>query len=80
MEVRSFKRALNLYFDTLGQLVNWEKSFIFFLNTLIPRQRKIANILGSSVGNFLGTYLGLPLGQKPLDSFWEKLVEKFNKS
>ena len=52
---------------------------MYFIKTPIPRQNKIANILGCSIGSFPSTYLGLPLGLKVLDSFWEDLINKFSK-
>ena len=36
-EARNLNQALNLYSSTSGQLVNWNKSVVFFINTLIPR-------------------------------------------
>ena len=78
-EARSLKKALNLYSIVYGQLIKWGKSSLFFVNTPDHRQRKIANILRCSIGSFLRTYLGLPLGPSPSDTFWEDLVKKFNK-
>ena len=68
-EAKVMKDILNLYTRGLGQLINWEKSVVFFVNTLEDMQRKIARILGCGVGNLPSIYLGLPLGTKPLDSF-----------
>ena len=36
-------------------------------------------ILGCGVGNLPSTYLGLPLGTKPPDSFWNGIIDRFNK-
>ena len=36
-KVRNLKQALNLYSSTSGQLINWKKSVVFFINTPIPR-------------------------------------------
>jgi hypothetical protein len=52
---------------------------VFFLNTPIPRQNKIAKILGCSIGSLPSSYLGLPLGLKAPDSFWKDLINKFSK-
>lgn len=78
-EARSLKQAIDLYSSTSSQLINWNKSVVFFFNTPIPRQNKIVKILGCSIGSFPSTYLGLPLGLKVPDSFWVDLISKFNK-
>ena len=52
---------------------------MFFVNTTIIRQNKIAKILGCSIGSFPRIYLGLPLETNALDSFWDGLIKKFNK-
>ena len=36
-EARNLKKAFNLYSSTLGQLINWNKSSLFFTNTHVPR-------------------------------------------
>ena len=68
-EAKVMKDILNLYTRGLGQLINWDKSVIFFVNTPKDRQRKIARIMGCGVGIIPSIYLGLPLGTKSLDSF-----------
>lgn len=78
-EVRSLKQAIDLYSSASGQLINWNKSVVFFFNTPIPRKNKISKILGCSIGSFPSTYLGLPLGLKVPDSFWVDFINKFNK-
>lgn len=78
-EAQSYKISLNIYIQASGQLINWEKSFIFFVNTPLERQNKISRILGCGIAALLGLYLGLPLCSKPLDSFWEILIDKHNK-
>ena len=78
-EARNVKHAINCYSAASGQLVNWSKSAVFFLNTPLPRQLKIAKILGCSIGALPSSYLGLPLGLKAPDSFWEVLINKFSK-
>ena len=40
---------------------------------------KIARILGSDIGSLPATYLGLPLGNRTLDSFWNSIIDRFNK-
>ena len=68
-EARSLKQAINLYSSASGQLVNWSKSVVFFINTPIHMQNKIAKILGCSIGSLPSSYLGLPLGLKVPDAF-----------
>ena len=73
------KEILDLYTRGLGQLINWDKSLIFFINTPEDRQRKIVRILGCGVGKLPSTYLGLPLGTKPPNSFWNGIIDRFSK-
>ena len=35
--------------------------------------------MGCEIGSLPTIYLGLPLGQKPPDSFWNGILDKFNK-
>ncbi|XP_057851799.1 uncharacterized protein LOC131061986 [Cryptomeria japonica] len=76
---RSLKKALDSYGSTIGQLINWSKSFVYFINTQKRRRTKISNILGCQVGSLPASYLGLPLCHDPLDTFWGALVDKFHK-
>ena len=78
-EARNQKQAINLYSSASGQLVNWNKSVVYFINTPIQRQNKIAKILGCSIWSLPSSYLGLPLGLKIPDSFWENLINKISK-
>ena len=78
-EAKSVKNILNTYSRASGQLINWDKSYVFFFNTPIKRVKKIADILRCKVGLLHSTYLGLPLGVKPLDSFSDNLVDRFNR-
>ena len=73
------KRILDIYSKGTGQTINWEKNHVFFFNTPDERQRKIACILGYGVGSLPFTYLGLPLGLNPIDSFWNGILDRFNK-
>lgn len=68
-EAKVMKEMLDLYIRGLGQLINWEQSLVYFINTSKDRKKKIVRILGCGVGKLTSTYLGLPLGTKPLDSF-----------
>ncbi|XP_059075469.1 uncharacterized protein LOC131875376 [Cryptomeria japonica] len=76
---RSLKKDLDRYGSATGQLINWSKSFVYFINTLERRQTKSSNILRSQIGNLPASYLGLPLCQVPLDTFWGALVDKVHK-
>lgn len=73
------KQILDMYIRGSGQLINWDKSSIFFVNTPEDKQRKIARILGCGVGKLPSTYLGLSFGSTPPDSFWNGLLNRFNK-
>ncbi|XP_059068591.1 uncharacterized protein LOC131859080 [Cryptomeria japonica] len=75
----SLNKALDSYGIAIGQLINWSKSFVYFINTLERRQIKISKILGCQLGNLPASYLGLPLCQDPPDTFWGALVDKFHK-
>lgn len=68
-EAKVMKGLLDVYIRGSGQLINWAKSSIFFINTPIERQRKIVGILGCGVGKLPTRDLGLPMGTKPPDSF-----------
>lgn len=61
-------------------MINWDKSLIYFINTPEARQRKIARILRCGVGLLPSSYLGLPLGSTPLDSFWNGILDRFSKN
>lgn len=61
-EARNFKKALNIYSPAIGELINWNKSSLFFINTPFLRQGKIANIFGFSIESFTCNYLGFPWG------------------
>ena len=78
-EAKAMKDTLDTYSRGLGQLINWDKSSVFFINTLEQRQKKISSILGCQVGKLPSTYLGLPLGTIPSDSFWNGIMERFSK-
>ena len=78
-EARTFKCILNSYTRGLGQAINLDNISIFFLNTPLERQGKITCILGCGIGSLPVTYLGLPLGTKPLKSFWNSIIDNFNR-
>ena len=78
-EAKAMKDTLDTYSRGLGKLINWDKSSIFFINTLEDRQKKISRILGCQVGKLPSTYLSLPLGMTPSDSFWNDILDRFSK-
>lgn len=78
-EGKNLKQLLDKYGRASGQLTNNKKSSLFFFNTPVHRQIKIARILGCRVDSLPATYLGLPLSLKPPNSFWLSLVERFSK-
>ena len=73
-----WKRALEDYSLTSSQLINWNKSLIYFMNVNMDRQLKIKNIIGCEIGSFPGSYLGLPMGLSPPINFWHSLMDKIH--
>jgi hypothetical protein len=45
----------------------------------MERHNKISKIMGCGVGNLPSIYLGLPLGSKPPDSFWNNIIDRFRR-
>lgn len=78
-EAKVSKNTLCKYASATGQLINWAKSDVFFINTLERRQQRISRILECKIANLPTTYLGLPMGIAPSDSYWSSLVDKFHK-
>lgn len=78
-EARTMKSILNTYSRASEQLINWDKSSVFFFNIPLRRQNKILGILGYIFGSLPSIYLGLPLGFKPPNIFWDNLVDRFNR-
>ena len=75
---RNIKKALIDYGEATGQSINWHKGVIYFINVSEVRQSKIKWIIGYQSGSLPGTYLGLPLGLTPPDSFWNSLIDKIH--
>lgn len=75
---RSIKKALVDYGNATGQLINWNKSLIYFMNVSVERQMKIKNIISCEIGSLLGSYLGLPLGLSPPNNLWNSLIDKIH--
>jgi hypothetical protein len=78
-EAKAMKDTLDTYSRGSGHLINWDKSSIFFINTPKDKQKKISRILGCQVGKLPSTYLSLPLGMTPPDSFWNSIMDRFSK-
>ena len=66
---RNIKKALEDYGHASGQIINWNKSVIYFINVNDNRKNKIKRIIGCQIGTLLGSYLGLSLYLDPLDIF-----------
>lgn len=78
-EASNMRRALDVYLATSGQLINEGKSSIFFFNTPLSIQRRIAHILRFQIGSLPLLYLGIPIstGRQSRDS-WQVILDKFN--
>ena len=55
------KEILNIYSRGSGQLINWDKSSLFFINTPEDKHNFFSRILGCGVGKCPSIYLGIPL-------------------
>ena len=51
---------------------------IYFINFSEARQIKIKKIIGCEIGSLPRSYLGLPLGLTPPNSFWNSLIDKIH--
>ena len=74
---RKIKKSLVDYGNASGQIINWRKSVMYFINVSEARQNKIKKVIGCEIGSLPGSYLRLPLGLNPPDSFWNLLIVKF---
>ena len=75
---RNIKKALVDYGNATGQIINWNKSLIYFINVSEARQTKIKKIIGCKIGSLPSSYLGLPLELSPPNSFWNLLIDKIH--
>lgn len=78
-KARTLKNTLCKFASASGQLINWLKSEVFFINIPERRQQRISRILECRIIDLPVTYLGLPMGIVPPDPFWSSLVDKFYK-
>ncbi|WMV14448.1 hypothetical protein MTR67_007833 [Solanum verrucosum] len=66
----------NIFEAVSGLHINWSKSFIYPVNTVINIE-DLANTLGGKVGELPTTYLGMPLGSKSKSKeIWSGVIEK----
>ncbi|XP_057839248.2 uncharacterized protein LOC131049223 [Cryptomeria japonica] len=80
IEAKEWKHLLEDYALASGQLINYNKSKIYFFNTDRNLQNKIIHILGCCAANLPGSYLGLPLTVKEVTpKFWESILERMQK-
>jgi mannosylglycoprotein endo-beta-mannosidase len=61
-EVFYFKAILNMFAQSTGLKVNYNKSNLYPLNMSQDKADLLASILGCKIGSLPFTYLGLPLG------------------
>ncbi len=54
------KKILSSYSWGSRKVINWNKSFVFFINTPTERQRKIATIMGYDLASLPSIYWGSP--------------------
>jgi hypothetical protein len=76
-EATNLCKALDIYLTTSSQLINEDKSSIFFFNTPGPIQQRISLIMRFQIGSLPLNYLGIPIssGKLPKDS-WQYILDK----
>lgn len=80
IEAKEWKHLLEEYALASGQLINYNKSKIYFFNMDRNLQGKLMHILGCCVADLPDSYLGLPLTIKEDTShFWESILERMQK-
>ena len=78
-EADHIKHILNTYSNASGQMINAEKSEIFFLNTDTEVENLICQKLGFNKGKFPFRYLGIYLDKnKQTNSGWEHILRKID--
>ncbi|XP_059070693.1 uncharacterized protein LOC131860313 [Cryptomeria japonica] len=76
-EVECIRDTLDKYARQSGQVMNRQKSTIFYFNTEKCLQRKIVNKLSFAIASLLTKYLGAPIIEGVCRSkHWEEVVEK----
>ncbi|XP_059066268.1 uncharacterized mitochondrial protein AtMg01250-like [Cryptomeria japonica] len=80
IEAKEWKHLLEDYALASGQIINYNKSKIYFFNMDRNLQGKLMQILGCCVANLPDSYLGLPLTIKEVTpQFWESILERMQK-
>ena len=75
-EVSIIKKVLDDYSLASGQMVNWDKSEIFFFNMQVGTQRDLARFFEVRIGKLPGKFLGTPLFSRAgRAEIWNTLVE-----
>lgn len=79
-EARNFNLILEWYSRASEQVVNKEKSNLYFFNTNSNRERAITNMLGFNRGSLSRKYLGLPLEKGIRSSnLWGYVLSKLDR-
>jgi hypothetical protein len=60
----ALKSLLNIFGESTGLRVNYQKSNIYPINVNHEKMEILAQTFGNQIGNYPFTYLGLPLGPK----------------
>lgn len=77
-DARNIKNTFEDYGKASSQIINWNKSVIYFINVNDNRKNKIKRVIGCEVGTSPGSYLGFPLCMEPPEFFWSPLVDKIH--
>jgi hypothetical protein len=76
-EARAIKRILDVFLAASGMQLNLDKSNIFFFNTPIIIQQRIARILGFQRSSLPSKYLRAPLLDKAIHNpGWQEILTK----
>lgn len=79
-EAKEIKNILQSYGLASGEMVNKEKSKIFFFKTKAREEYRIASYLGYKIGHLPVTYLGMhPDKGIKMNKIWDPLIEKVRK-
>jgi hypothetical protein len=76
----TLKSLLNTFAESTGLKVNYQKSNIYPLNVDLTKMEIIARTFDCQIGNYLFTYLGLPMGPyKPKTDEFLPLVQRIER-
>jgi hypothetical protein len=77
VEIANLKFLLLCFENMSGLQINFNKSEVLVLGATAEEQGRITNLLNCKQGSFLFTYLGLPIGDKALQtSNWGSVTTK----